>query len=523
MSQEKLHMKKLKELLRLKLSATLSNQTVARALEMSSSTVSYYHRAARSAGLTWPLPEKMTDPELLALLTPHCPQLTRSQLLREPLDYKEIHQELRKKTVTLELLWEEYKTRVGERAYSYSQYCRLYKTWYKTLKPSMRQTHKAGEKAFVDYAGPKIPVIDQHTGSVRQAMIFVGVLGASNYTFAEATWTRSVPDWLGSHVRLFEFLGGVPRIVVPDNEKSGVRNACYYDPELNPSYSALACHYNVTILPARPAKPKDKAKVEVAVQVVERWIMARLRHRTFYTRDELNTAIKALLDALNKKPFKKLPGNRLEAFTALDKPALQPLPQVAFEYTEIRSKRVRLDYHVEIDHHFYSVPYHLMNKKVEYRLTDKTVEIFYQGQRRGSHLRSDKKGGTTTDSAHMPTSHQHYRQWTPQTFLRWADKVGIGCGKMAALSIQEQAHPECCRKIHSGFKRLLAQYGHASLEQACQYALTIDAPYFKSVRSILETKMYRTLGQRLACNDHNPKFKTPDHLHVRGAAYYCND
>jgi transposase len=318
-------MNKLREVLRLHACSGLSNRKIARALKISASTVGYYVNAFKESGLTFGGCTAINDSDLFSKLVPYCQQLKSPRSTRTSLELMSIHQQLKQKGVTRELLWEEH-CQQQENSYSYTEFCRQYRVFRQQQKPSMRQIHKAGDKAFVDYADPTIPIIDASTGVTRAAMIFVGVLGASNYTYAEATLTRSLPDWLGAHSRMYAFFGGVPTFTVPDNEKSAVTHACYYDPDLNPQYDALASHYDTVVLPTRPAKPQDKAKVEVAVQVVERWILARLRHHQFFSLAELNQAIAALLVDLNNKPFKKLPGTRASQFEAIDRPALKPLP-----------------------------------------------------------------------------------------------------------------------------------------------------------------------------------------------------
>jgi transposase len=288
----------------------------------------------------------------------------------------------------------------------------------------MRQTHRAGEKLFVDYAGQTVEVIERASGEVRRAQIFVAVLGASNYTYAEATWTQALPDWIGSHVRAFEYFGGVTEILVPDNLKSGVQRTCRYEPDLHPTYAELANHYGVAVIPARVRRPRDKAKAEVGVQVVERLILAALRHRTFFSLAELNAAIAVLLDRLNRRPFKKLPGSRCEAFATLDQPLLRPLPAAPYVFATGKRVRVRIDYHVEVDGHYYSVPYALVKQPLDARLTAHTVECFHKGQRVASHVRSHRKGHHTTVSEHMPKAHREYAAWTPQRLVHWAEQTG---------------------------------------------------------------------------------------------------
>ena len=262
------------------------------------------------------------------------------------------------------------------RGIKYSQFCHLYRQWCGKLDPVMRQDHRAGEKLFVDYSGMTVHITDPGTEQIREAQIFIAFMGASNYTYAEATLTQSLPDWIDSHVRALKFLGGVPELIIPDNLKAGVNKACRYETDLNPTYLDMAKDYDTAVIPARVRAPKDKAKAEVGVQIVERWILARLRNRTFFSITELNRAIKTLLNELNNKPFQKLPGTRKSAFESLDKPALKPLPVERYQFAQWKKARVHVDYHVEVDRHYYSVPYQLMKKQLDVRLTENTVECF---------------------------------------------------------------------------------------------------------------------------------------------------
>jgi len=414
-------MQKFKEVIRLK-TAGLSLRPIATAVRLSLGTVAKYAKAAEVAGLTWPLPVDCSDEALTRLLSKPpvasaaTPAVTPTAIaaaiaaaapsapkIVAP-DFPAIHQELKRKGVTLQLLWQEYREgNDGLRTYAYSQFCERYRRFAKTLKRSMRQTHHAGEKLFVDYAGQTVPITDALTGEIVSAQIFVAVLGCSNYTYAEATLSQQLPDWLASHVRTFAFLGGTPAVVVPDNLKSGVDKACRYEPEINKSYEELAAHYGVAVIPARPYHPKDKAKAEVAVQIIERWILAVLRRRVFFSLAELNDAIGALLTQLNTKPFKKLPGSRLSAFETLDQPALRALPALGYEYAQWKKARANIDYHVEYEGHYYSVPHTLVGQVVDLRVTARTVECLHNNQRVASHVRSLRRGAHTTADEHMNT------------------------------------------------------------------------------------------------------------------------
>ncbi|MBD1400291.1 IS21 family transposase, partial [Pelovirga terrestris] len=408
-------MRKIRETLRLHHDSGLGQRPISRCLNISRTTVGDYLHRAKIAGLSWPLPEALTDQQLYNRLFPPAGSVSSSD---RPLpDCAYLHAELKRKGVTLMLLWEEYQAEHPQ-GYRYSHFCEIYRQWARKLKISMRQIHKAGEKLFVDYCGHTLPIVNPQTGEISEAQIFVAVLGASNYTFAEATLSQNLSDWLGSHRRAFEFLGGVPELVIPDNLKSAVSKPCRYEPDLNPSYQELAEHFGTAVIPARVRKPKDKSKAEVGVQVVERWIMARLRKQTFFSLVAANAAIRVLLTDLNNRPFKKLPGSRKEAFEALDRPMLKPLPTNAYAFSQWQKVRAGIDYHVAVDGHYYSVPYQLRGQQLEARITATSIECFVQRKRVASHVRSYQKGRHTTVSDHMPKGHQEYADWTPQRLIR---------------------------------------------------------------------------------------------------------
>ena len=379
----------------------------------------------------------------------------------------------------------------------------------------MRQDHRAGEKLFVDYAGQTVPVIDRATGEIRGAQIFVAVLGASNYTYAEATWTQGLPDWIGSHQRALRFLGGVPELVVPDNLRSGVSKAHRYEPDTNPTYQDMASHYGIAVLPTRVRRPRDKAKVEGGVLVVERWILAALRHRQFFSLRELNAAISELLVKLNNRPFRKLPGCRREHFEQLDRPALQPLPAEPYVYAEWKKARVHIDYHVAVDGHYYSVPHALIKREVDVRMTHNTIECFHRGERVASHQRSNLKGRHTTVAAHMPESHRQAGEWSPERLLKWAAKAGPATEKLIRTVMASRKHPQQAYRSCLGILRLGNAYGNERLEAACRRALMLGSCRYKSIESILK---HRLDEQPL---EEQQELALPDtHDNIRGPAYY---
>jgi transposase len=444
-------MRQVREVLRLKWAWGLSDRKIAQSLRVSRPTVAEYVRRAQDAGLSWPLPDALDETALerrlfaTATTTPVARRLTP--------DWVTVHRELKRKGVTLVLLWQEYKA-VTPDGLQYSQFCEAYRQWGGKLDLVRRQNHRAGETLFGDYAGQTMPVVNALTGEVREAALFIAVQGASNYTYAEAPWTQSLPDWIGSHVRTFAALGGVPQVVVPDNLKAAVSRPHRYEPTLTRTYAELAQHYGVAIVPARAARPRDKAKVEVGVQVVERWMLARLRHQTFFSLLELNTAIAELLVTLNQRPFKKLPGSRQSVFAALDRPALQPLPAQPYAYAEWKLGRVNINYHVDVDGHYYSVPYALVKQQLEGRLSAQVVAIFHKGKRVASHQRSPLKGRHSTVAGHMPKAHQHYAEWTPQRLILWAAKTGEATAQVVETILASRPHPQQGFRACLGIMRL---------------------------------------------------------------------
>jgi transposase len=504
-------MRKIKEVLRLRAQG-YSDREIARSVNASRTTVRRIRARADTAGLGWPLPEDLTESALEALLYPPSPP---PPLGPRPLpEWKTVHAELHRKGVTLQLLWLEYKA-VHPDGYQYSRFCELYHAWKDTLDPVLRQEYKAGEKIFVDYAGQTVPVVDPETGEIRQAQIFVGVLGASNFTFAEATWTQSLPDWTASHVRMFVYFGGVSELLVPDNLGSGVSKACRYEPDANPTYQELANHYGTAVLPTRTASPRDKAKVETGVQIAERWILAPLRNHIFFSLAELNAEIARLLEALNNRPFQKLDGTRRSLFESLDGPALKPLPATRYEYAEWKKAGVNIDYHVAVENHFYSVPYRLLRQQVEVRLTASTVEILHDGHRVAAHARSRRKGGFTTDPSHRPKAHQEHLEWTPSRMIRWAQETGPHTAALVTRIIENKPHPEQGYRPCLGILRLGDRYSPERLEAACHRALTTGTVSYRSVKSILEHGLDRLPPEEQATLD-----LPQEHENLRGPDYY---
>jgi transposase len=480
MPAERTPMRKIREILRLKWSAQLSNRAIAKSCALSRSTVAECLERAANVGLSWPVPDGLDDIALEQRLYPPVVCFAAVRLLP---DWSLVQKELKRKGTTLALLWDEYKADRPE-GYQYSQYCKLYRDFLGRVDCCMRQNYVAGEKLFVDYSGQTVPLTNPVTGEVNSAQVFVAVLGASSYTYAEATLTQSLPDWLASHVRAFRFFGGLPVIVVPDNLRSAVSKPCRYEPDLNPAYAELASFYHLAVIPARVRKPKDKAKVEAGVQLVQRWILAALRHRTFFSLDEINAAISVLLTKLNAKPFKKVSGSRASLFAELDKPALAPLPLSHYQYAEWLRVRLGMNYHVQIEEHFYSAPHHLRKEKLDARLTTTSVEFFHKNKRIASHLRSYQRGYTTVNE-HMPKAHREYAEWTPERLVTWAAQTGEATAKVVDSILTGLVHPQQGFNSCLGIISLSKKYGGDRTEAASKRALAIGGVSYKSMKSIL--------------------------------------
>jgi len=473
-------------------------------------------RRAEAAGLTWPLAPDLDDVALERLLYPGAQGRPFTE--RPEPDWAAIDAELRRKGVTLELLWIEYKREHPE-GYQYSWFCERYRRWQQRVDPVLRQTYRAGEKLFVDYAGQTVPLLDPRTGEVREAVLFVAVLAASNYTYAELQWAPDLPSWIGGHTRALEFFSGAPALIVPDNLKAGVKRASWYEPELNHTYAEWAAHYGTAILPARPRHPRDRAKVEVGVQIVERWILAVLRHRAFTSLAEANAAIRELLDWLNARPFKKRPGSRRALFEALDRPALRPLPQTPYEFAQWKVAKVSIDYHLAVAGDYYSVPYQLIGERVDVRLTAQAVEVFRSGRRVASHARGQGRGEYITDPNHRPRAHQRYLEWSPSRLIRWATEVGPQTAQLVETILRERPHPEQGFRACLGILRLGKHYPSTRVEAAAARALAIHAHSYRSFKSILE----RGLDQLALDLEPSRSTPRPPHVHIRGPRYFSDD
>ncbi|QDE67336.1 IS21 family transposase [Myxococcus xanthus] len=511
MAQERLAVRKLREVLRLRFASKLSTRNIATSLGIGNGTVCEYLGRARIAGVGgWPLPAELDDDGALTAL--FFPDEGKAIAHRPEPDWAQVHRELKRKGVTKLLLWEEYLA-ANPGGYQYSQFCERYGRWQSVLGVTMRQEHRAGEKLFVDFSGDGVEVVDGDSGEVRVAKLFVATLGASSYTYVEPVYSEGLATWVGCHVRAMAFFGGVPELVVPDNLKSGVTRAHRYEPEENPTYANLARHYGFAILPARPRRPRDKAKVEAAVLVAERWILAVLRNRRFSGLHEVREAIRPLLEKLNERPMRHVGRSRRQLYEELEKPVLKALPVHAYELAFWKKARVHPDYHVEVEGHLYSVPYSLAHKQVEARYTEGSVEVFLGGRRVASHVRKHAKGYTTLKE-HMPTSHRAHAEWTPERLLTWAEKTGPSTAALVQGLMERKPHPEQGFRGALGVMRLKDKYGEARLEKACARAVRHRAYSYKSVAAILQHHLEDAREER------EEKPPLPAHENVRGPHYY---
>ncbi len=517
MSRRKLSMRKTREVARLRATG-LSIRQIARSCRIARSTVSDYLARLDAACLSWPFPPDLSEEDLDARLFTG-PEFRGPDRSRPVPDWAHIHKELRRKAVTKQLLWEEYLESYPA-GYQYSQFCEHYRRWAKDIDVCMRQTYRAGEKLFVDYAGMTMPVTNSATGEIQRAEIFVATLGASHYIYCEATWTQQLPDWISSHCRTYEHLGGVAEIASPDNLKSGVTRACRYDPDVNKTYADMARHYDTAVIPRRPRKPRDGAKVETGVQIIERQVLARLRDHTFFSLAELNQAIRDLTDRVNARPFQRLDYSRLEMFNELDKPALKPLPSSRYEFAEFLTPTVNIDYHIDVLGHYYSVPHEIRGQKVDVRLTVRMVEVLHKNKRVTSHVRDDRRGKHSTKAEHMPGAHREHLEWSPSRIIRWAGDIGPSCAACAEHIINTRMHPEQGYRACLGIVRLSRSYGYSRVEAACARALALEVCSYRSIKSILKTDKDK---EPLPGNEPVVSVCNNHHMNVRGADYYAQE
>ena len=512
MAQRRLSMRKIREILRLKYEAKLTNRQIAQSCNRARSTIATYLERAEKAGLRWPLPDEVDEDKLHDLLFSDTLPFTPTRPLP---DLAYIHKQLRRRHVTLQLLWEEYRTDQPD-GYSYTQFCEHYKRWKAPLEVTLRQRHIAGEKTFLDWAGKTLRWTNPESGDDQPAFLFVAVLGTSDYVFAEAFADQKLDAWIEAHIHMAEFYGGVTRLRVPDNAKTGVVKPCSYEPQIHDSYQELADHYGTAVLPTRTHAPRDKAKVENAVLHAERRILARLRDQTFFSLGAINIAILQCLKELNARPFQKMAGSRLKLYHELDQPALRPLPSHRYQLGEWQYAKANIDYHVQADWHYYSVPYRLTQQLLEVRLAVRTVELFHKGRRVAIHPRSRIKGGFTTDPAHRPKAHEKHLDRSPGRLVSWAGTVGVQCAQAVTRILDSKPHPEQGYRACLGIMRLAKGYGPERMEAACRRALALDAVTYPSIASILKTKLdQQPLPEK---EEETPSITVHDN--IRGEAYY---
>lgn len=516
MAQERLSMRIFKEVLRLKFDSGLSQRQIAISCGVAQSSVGLYLSRFNASGLGWPLPHDLTEEALEARLFPAGRTPDRRIADKALPDFAFVHEELRshrRLNLTLDLLWREYKEQ-HPAGYQYTQFCEYYRRWRSRLDLPMRQSHKGGEKLFVDYADGLF-LTDPMTGAKIATQLFVAVWGASNFTYVEASLSQDLAHWTASHVKAFDFFGCTPHIVVPDNLRSAVASACRYEPDLNPTYAELAAHYGVAVIPARPRHPRDKAKVETGVLIAKRWILAALRHRTFFTITDLNAAIGVLLAKLNDRPLRKLKKSRRELFESLDRPAARALPEAPYQFAQWKRATVNIDYHVEFDKHYYSVPCRLVHQAVDIRYSHAAVEIFARGERVAAHARSNDLYKHTTCKDHMPPAHQQHADWSPSRILDWGKSVGPSTVDFLKALIDARAFPEQAYRAALGVLRLSKRYPKERIEAAAARALAFRALSFRSFRAILDKGL-----DRLPDGTLKPPVVTPIHRNIRGSHYY---
>lgn len=507
-------MRQIRDVLTYLFERRLSQLQTSKVVGIHRTTVLKYLERFQQSGLTWPLPDELDDAALERLLFPNAPN--RGTTADDEIDFACVYAEMQKRGATLaELHGEWLEQSTSPSPIGYSQFCRRYSEYMKSQRISMRRTEIFGQNAYVDYSGMTINIANRETGEVRSAQIFVGVLGGSSYTYCEATWTQRSRDWIGSHTRMFDYFGGIPCVIVPDNLKAAVTKAHRFAPEINESYQAMCRYYGVVPFPARAFRPKDKARAEGAVLLAQRWILFVLRRRTFFSLEEANRAIRTLLDQLNHKPFQKRPGSRYSCWLEHELPTLQPLPAVPYEFAEWGRVRAGKDYHVHIDEHHYSVPYQLRGKEFDYRMTDKVVELIFKGKPVATHPRSFEADQTITQASHQAPAHRAVR-WDKDSALSWAESIGPNTAAVLNAKIDKVKGELMGYRVTQTMKSLLKAHGAVRLEEACAYAAAHKLTRGSDLRTVLDKRLDRLFAQEVT-----PAAPSSiDHPNIRGAHYY---
>ena len=506
MPQPRMSLRMIKDVIRLKWHGQLSHEQIATTLKVCKGVVAKYVSLASAAGLDWETVQDWSEKRLGSMLLPRS---ATAQPFVEP-DWARIHRELDRKGMTLMLLWQEYVAANPDgRTWRYTQFCEHYKAFANRLKRSMRQHRRAGEKLFVDFAGPTVALTD---GS--RAQIFVAAMAASSFVFACAVLAQRLEDWIACMVRALHFYGGVPQLIVPDNPRAVISSPDKYEPRANDTVQDFARYYGTSVLPARPRTPRDKASVESSVQVMTRWVLMRLRHHRFDIVAQVDAAIAELLPSVNERPFQKLPGSRASTFAEIDAPVLMPLPSQPYELARFKTVKVHIDYHVELHGHRYSVPHALVGQMLEARITGHGVELLLRGQRVAAHARNDRRGGFTTLDQHMPAAHRAHMQWTPQRLIDWGQRVGLACGELVKRLLQTYKHPEHGYRSCLGLLSLSRRYGNDRLEAACERALALGTFRYRHVRDLLAN------NRDLVPPEASADWTSPAHANVRGPGYY---
>jgi transposase len=505
----------LREVVRLVTTTNFSNRTIARLTNIAHNSVSKYRKIIADKKLSLEWVAANNDKQLQLLFQS---KKQNDSTKRTP-DWNLVHKHMQARHQTLIQLWEEYCLSNPADAYCYSQFTHYYREHVEKIDVTMRKTYYGGETLFVDYAGRTIPWYDEVQNITCYAQIFVAVMGCSNHTFVHASKTQNLEDWIDAHIKMFEFFGGSTQVIVPDNLRSAVSKAGSF-PIINRSYLECIRHYGGVVDPARVRHPKDKAKVEAGVLFISRWILTILSRRKFFSIDEINIAIRELLEKFNNRKFKRLPGTRRSRFEELDKPLLKRLPDEPFQFAEwVSEQKVPSDYHIYVFQHAYSVPYELVSEKVEARVTLRTVEIFHLSKRVAIHDRSDEKGGFTTNPAHRPANHQFYVSHNLEYFQKWAERIGPASVQIVQAQFKNKPnHSNLAQKACMELEKRCKAYGEDKFESACQRAIDIGSLTVKSVRSILQHRLYT------GTNDSPPPIQSelPLHYHIRGSDYYVN-